>query len=838
MGDISKKLLGIFLGISLSIGVGASISSGVHGEATEVEGATEKSVELCVSINSTMAYANEYTITVNAPNFYDGTDSISIKAKGVYRQAKTNTYYQMNKKDGYLKNTVAMPGKITKIVATWSGNKGTTTCYFAENSEASSSNKTVTTTAAESMTYTAPTDADYYYFNIDTSKGSGSDQMTSCKVYYEEASTTVSPLASISLSAYTTEYYTDDEFSFDGKCLAAFEDGSSKTVTPTSVSTPDMSTAGAKTVTVSYTDPNDETNTKTAEYIINVTQYPYEGRGTEASPYTVTDAYTIASELATGANNGKVVYVKGVVSSDVSINNSRGTFDITDGKQTIKAYSITGVTNDSTKSSYVKKDYRVVVSGAIFNYDGALEVGYTSGYSSSLVLSKAPATLTTDMPETLDFNADGTFTATTDATNPTYAWSSSDHDLCVVENDGSYLAGSATGKVTITVSLTYDGCIIPVELSKEIEIVDPNVHTVTLTGDSTVKVGKTLQLTAECSKGDEITWTSSSVENATVSETGLVTGIAEGSATITATCANGDTATKDITIEPKDALFKKATSNSDLVVGKEVVIASSDGKYVMNTTQNTNNRGASEATLDDEYIVKTSTTAVFTLLPAKNNGFAFYDKTNKAMLASNSSSSNYLKTDGDYGEEKAYATVTISSGTATVKFQGSNTKNLLKKNSSSMLFSCYDSGQAEIAIYVAVEGDPETLGDTWAKQFNTTANCDPTGVRTLSSDKWTTLTTEFKAQSIPEKMAASYLDTESSLATTDFKKAINNYEHCLTKYGYKGFINDRGTTTNSLSNLAYKSSDSSTAILIVTLVSFVSVTAVGGYFFVRKRRYN
>ena len=68
-----------------------------------------------------------------------------------------------------------------------------------------------------------------------------------------------------------------DAFNYTGLVVTAnYSDCASKTVTPTSVSSPDMSTTGNKTVTVSYTESG---TTKTATYTITV----------EAAPeYTVT----------------------------------------------------------------------------------------------------------------------------------------------------------------------------------------------------------------------------------------------------------------------------------------------------------------------------------------------------------------------------------------------------------------------------------------------------------------------------------------------------------------------------------------------------------------------
>lgn len=86
-------------------------------------------------------------------------------------------------------------------------------------------------------------------------------------------------------------------------------------------------------------------------------------------------------------------------------------------------------------------------------------------------------------------------------------------------------------------------------------------HTVTISGATSVQVGSTITLTATVKdvKGDienaaTVTWTSNDVSKATVSDGGVVTGVAAGSATITATYTDtGDsnktyTATQSVTV--------------------------------------------------------------------------------------------------------------------------------------------------------------------------------------------------------------------------------------------------------------------------------------------------
>lgn len=73
-------------------------------------------------------------------------------------------------------------------------------------------------------------------------------------------------LSTITLSEQTTVYQKNAPFSFDGICTVTFNNGYQKNVTPTSISSPDMSTGGVKEVTVSYTY-----NNKTVSTSYNIT---------------------------------------------------------------------------------------------------------------------------------------------------------------------------------------------------------------------------------------------------------------------------------------------------------------------------------------------------------------------------------------------------------------------------------------------------------------------------------------------------------------------------------------------------------------------------------------
>ena len=145
--------------------------------------------------------------------------------------------------------------------------------------------------------------------------------------------------------------------------------------------------------------------------------------------------------------------------------------------------------------------------------------------------------------------------------------------------------------------------------------------------------------------------------------------------------------------------FKLVTDVSGLEVGKKVIITNADASYGLGV-QNSNNRKAVALTKNVNLITVDETTNknVTVLTLGQSDGkYTFFDE-GKGYLYAASSSSNYLKTQATLNDN-GKCTIEIANGVATIKFKGSNTKNWLRYNSSSKLFSCYSSGQQDVAIY-------------------------------------------------------------------------------------------------------------------------------------------
>ena len=90
----------------------------------------------------------------------------------------------------------------------------------------------------------------FAYKYVSTGSGASTWEIKNVEVKEQGAAAT---LSSIAWTGYTTTYTVGDVFKADGTVTATYSDGSTKDVTSeASFSTPDMSTAGKKTVTVTY----------------------------------------------------------------------------------------------------------------------------------------------------------------------------------------------------------------------------------------------------------------------------------------------------------------------------------------------------------------------------------------------------------------------------------------------------------------------------------------------------------------------------------------------------------------------------------------------------------
>ncbi|MBQ5692282.1 MAG: hypothetical protein IIV72_02395, partial [Alistipes sp.] len=154
------------------------------------------------------------------------------------------------------------------------------------------------------------------------------------------------------------------------------------------------------------------------------------------------------------------------------------------------------------------------------------------------------------------------------------------------------------------------------------------------------------------------------------------------------------------------------TDVTNLKVGDEVVIAAKDANFAISSTQNSNNRGQAAITKSDDKSTISdpgSAVEIFTVEAGSTSGtFAFKAQQYAGYIYAASSSSNYLRTQDNKDANASWAVSVTTAGVATIKAQGANTRNLLRYNETSSLFSCYGSGQKDVVIYhlAATPADP------------------------------------------------------------------------------------------------------------------------------------
>lgn len=192
---------------------------------------------------------------------------------------------------------------------------------------------------------------------------------------------------------------------------------------------------------------------------------------------------------------------------------------------------------------------------------------------------------------------------------------------------------------------------------------------------------------------------------------------ADGSGTTTYKDGDVFTITSDITLFAKWrelSTYTLVTDADDIVPGKHYIIASSKtagSATAMGAQGSTgNNRDAVDVTVSSvsaktkiteadglkEFVISGPETVI------KNNEtyyyYTIYDESINKYLYAASSSSNYLKNQDGITDNSQW-TITFSNDAAVITAQGTNTRNIIRKNSSSAIFSCYASGQNAVYLY-------------------------------------------------------------------------------------------------------------------------------------------
>ena len=177
-----------------------------------------------------------------------------------------------------------------------------------------------------------------------------------------------------------------------------------------------------------------------------------------------------------------------------------------------------------------------------------------------------PATASVKQGETLEL----TPTLAPTGAESTITWTSSDETIAKVT--GGVVTGVKVGKATIKAKVSdeiYAEC--------EVTVTAPAPTGITIdAATASVKQGKTIELKPKFTPDDAestLTWISSDEKVATVSASGVVKGVKEGTATITVKTANEKTATCTVTVTAPDPTAVILPETKEVKKGESVTLA-------------------------------------------------------------------------------------------------------------------------------------------------------------------------------------------------------------------------------------------------------------------------
>jgi len=302
------------------------------------------------------------------------------------------------------------------------------------------------------------------------------------------------------------------------------------------------------------------------------------------------------------------------------------------------------------------------------------------------------------------------------------------------------------------------------------------------------------------------------------------------------------------------------TDVSDLSAGDVIIIANADKGEAMSSTalKAGETLEVTDVTIADGEVTSEvpSATAKFTLGGNSSDGWSFkcgdnylyFDTaTNKRTMDLKESSSSYnITIDGETGDAIIGDTMRVVLNTAASPHRWSS-YNTTTETATMNFAEIYKASNSNIADTNAT-AQRALLG--YVATFNSTMNCDDGGATENVESKWSTLAVTFTDtmnglesgdKTVFKRLVANASAVEGGDSLQDF---LARYDYIIAKYKISNdFLHtgaDRGAVqyayVNPITIIGNKSDVNVIAIVVIT--SVVSLTAIGGYFFLRKRKEN
>ena len=288
--------------------------------------------------------------------------------------------------------------------------------------------------------------------------------------------------------------------------------------------------------------------------------------------FSVSQSWSAAKIIITPESQN-IAYTGGYFSLDFSVINPREGATITASSQ---SEWITDVTVSSNKVNI-----RVKENNSSAQRSGSIKLSYGTYAAQSFTVTQTgkpvqSISLNTSNLE-LYAGSSETLTATVNPSDAELSWSSSNTSIAKVSTSG-VVTGVSRGTATITVAST-DGsgksASCQVEVKQYVTGITLNKTALTLNEGQTETLSATI--TPDNANDKTLTWSSSDTSVATVDQTGKVTTVSKGTATITATANDGSGKKATCSVFVPTDLSSSASANSYIV--------SSAGTYSFKTVK-------------------------------------------------------------------------------------------------------------------------------------------------------------------------------------------------------------------------------------------------------------
>lgn len=855
-------------------------TSGYVGTGVELTTSATSSTAWTITANTagaTLSASTGKTITVNATQ----TGSVTVKATcSGYADATHTITFEEEPTDPFI-----TPSK-TSVTGVYTGQNETVSITYGNLTTGLAVSSGNTSVVDASIDYDDGNgNADIYLeFNgagsTTISLKDGSTQLATISVSVTASSVTITGLASTG-SVYigkTTDLSTGVTVTAVGSYSNAVTWASDATDVATVSSAGVVTGVSAGTAHISVT--SDDYPSATMSCTVTVSEAPLQyvmtfGATKNTNPteiktndayhstYTSVDSDVVASDFSKiyGISSSQLKCGSGSASASISftipsssyitsvvvvVATAGGTsMNVTSGATSAETENQTIAVGTLTFDDYLssEKSNKVTLSSSATGafYLTSITINYANFapelHASSTSVEAAVNTSNQSINLTYDYFTPTSYTATvksgTSLTAGAVAFSTSS-----TPHTATFTTGSSTGATVFTITGTGGGKSASVDVTVTVtEVRNLLTLTITTPSDTTsFKVGQSfdvgsLEITATFDAAPTTVVYSKANDNLgalTFAPAIGYTFIDADIGTITSVMVELELGTGDENVEYTIAVTDKSyaaqvTDVANLWDGQQIYFGASDGSRV-----NVVHAGGNQLTSQEANVHETKGlclddlehSAAYTVHREKIDGVIYYSFQNGGYYLEASNTSNNYLTRTDTLSDNCRYTISISSGEVTMTNKGNSSRPEFRWNSGSSWFSQYQSGSSldKAVIYAITSYSEEAVADAFVEQY---LHMDES-VSGQCNTYYPILKPVWSAMASLEKAAVT-------------GAAYERLQAWAAAHG-EMLDNDLNLVSNARTTLLLNIVSASNTYAIIIVVSLFSLTAIGGYFFIRKRK--